>query len=157
MKTLILYASKYGTTAMIAEKIAKAIDNAVIVDLNQETSYNLNEYDSVIIGTAVYAGNIHKAVKQFFADKAAALKPQSYGIYLCGLEEKHNEEFFKRNFAADVRRNAKILQEVGGYFDPAKSSFFEKTLMKMITKSSAIQNTINEKALTEFINVMRSQ
>ena len=155
MKTLILYTSKYGTTAKIAQQMASCFDDVTLIDLNNPTDFSLSQFDTVIIGTPVYAGNIAKAVKQFLNANQAILKPMNYGIFVCGLEKEHKPEFFTQNFPAVLLENATIIKEVGGYFDPARSSFIEKSLMKMITKSTAIQNTINEEAITELVTALK--
>ena len=73
MKTLILYATKYGAAYEIARRIAERIDGAVIHNLKQDGMPPLEEFDCVIAGSSVYVGMIRKEAKAFFTKNTAAL------------------------------------------------------------------------------------
>ena len=56
MKVLVAYASKYGATAEIAEKIGQVLrQSGLQVDVSPVKSANdLKSYDAVILGSAAY-------------------------------------------------------------------------------------------------------
>lgn len=57
MKTLILYQSKTGNTAKYAEDIAKRV-NADAFELNHFKPKKMKDYDTIVFGGWVMAGNI---------------------------------------------------------------------------------------------------
>jgi menaquinone-dependent protoporphyrinogen oxidase len=58
-KILIAYASKYGSTAQIAENIALRLKKAGLIPIVRSAKdvNSLAEYSAVVAGSAVYAGN----------------------------------------------------------------------------------------------------
>lgn len=81
-KTAIVYAGKYGATQEIANRLAAKIDGAEAFNLKGSTHPNLNDYDCVIIGSAVYAGAVQKEAKAFAVANEAALRRSEWG-YFC--------------------------------------------------------------------------
>jgi hypothetical protein len=69
-KVLVAYASKYGATAQIAEKIALRLTSdclsAVAQDVNDVTS--LSDYKGIILGSGVYMGMWMKEAAEFLKD-----------------------------------------------------------------------------------------
>ena len=64
MKTLIIYASKTGTTEKCAKEINRQLkDSKVINILNQKE--DINRYDLIVVGTPVRMGMINKEIKKF--------------------------------------------------------------------------------------------
>ena len=51
MKTLIVYASKTGTTEKCAGKIGQNLKDATIINLSARQNEDINKYDKIIIGT----------------------------------------------------------------------------------------------------------
>jgi menaquinone-dependent protoporphyrinogen oxidase len=76
-QTLIAYASKYGSTKEIAERIAKVLQQQGIratVHAASEVG-NLAPYDAVVIGSALYGGNWLPQARDFierFSDELAS-------------------------------------------------------------------------------------
>ena len=70
VKSLIVYFSKYGTTKEYAEWIAQEL-NGDIYSINNFKENTLNNYDTIIIGSGLYAGkvkgieNSNEEVKEF--------------------------------------------------------------------------------------------
>ena len=69
-KVLVAYASKYGATAQIAERIAlrlkKAGLNASVQPVNEVKE--LSGFDAVLLGSGVYAGSWIKAAADFLGN-----------------------------------------------------------------------------------------
>ena len=81
MKTLILYASKYGATGEIAQRIAEKIPEATICHINQDEIPPLSPFDCIIIGSPLYAGMIRKEVKDFIVQNTSALSQKKLGLF----------------------------------------------------------------------------
>lgn len=78
-KILVAYASKYGSTKEIAEKIGQVLTDAgFAVDvLPAEKVAVVDSYQAVVLGSAVYIGNWRKAAANFLKvnEKALAERP----------------------------------------------------------------------------------
>ena len=67
MKTLILFASRYGATEEIAYMLKSAVGGDVTVCNVRDRSISLEGYDTVIIGSCVYMFKLDKHIKRFSA------------------------------------------------------------------------------------------
>jgi menaquinone-dependent protoporphyrinogen IX oxidase len=58
-KALVLYFSKYGSTKKYAEWIASEL-NGDIYNIKKFNQNSLKEYDTIILGSGLYAGKIEQ-------------------------------------------------------------------------------------------------
>ena len=86
VSALITYATKYGSTKEIAEKIAEIITQAGIQAdiLPIKQVKNLTEYQAVIMGSAVYIGGWRKEAVKFVNGNQSALSRQLVWIFSSG-------------------------------------------------------------------------
>jgi len=155
MKTLIVYATKYGAAGEVARRIADRIGGAALHKLGEGAVPSPSEFDCVIIGSPLYAGMIRKEAKAFQANYADALKGKTIGLFLCGIDENAGAQCFEANFEPDILQAAKAHAVLGGIFDPKKANFFERFIMRAIAKHSAYINTINNDKINRFAEDMR--
>jgi len=155
MKTLILYATKYGAAADIAKRIAAQIDNADIYDLKQGNIPQLGGYDCVIVGSSVYVGAFRKEAKVFLAQNAGELSKMKLGLFICAMGESGEDEILTANVPDAVRQAANAISVFGGVFDPAKCNFFERFIMKVVTKQSGYYSTISDEKISKFLEAMK--
>ena len=154
MNTLILYATKYGTTREIAQRISNNIDNFVMHDLKQGDIPNLGEFDCVIIGSSLYAGTIRKEAKTFLSQNTNDLQNKKIGLFLCGIDESNGKKYFDDNFPADILRVAQAKSFLGGIFEPQKANVFERLIMKAVAKQPGHVNTVNDEKVKQFSDVI---
>ena len=83
MKTLILFASRYGATEEIAYMLKSAVGGDVTVCNVRERGISLAEYDTVIIGSCVYMFKLDKHIKRFLRRNEKTLMGKRLGLYLC--------------------------------------------------------------------------
>ena len=85
-EVLVTYASKYGATAEIAEKIRQVITekgiSAVLSPIKQVR--DLSVYEAVIIGSAVYIGSWRKDAAAFIKNNASTLAGKKTWIFSSG-------------------------------------------------------------------------
>ena len=76
MKVLVTAASKHGTTAEIAEAIAKVLRTTDLeVDIIAPNAvHELADYDAVVLGSGVYAGHWLKPARAFVDRHEGALQ-----------------------------------------------------------------------------------
>lgn len=100
MGTLILYATKYGAAEKIAKHIAERLGHAVLHDLKQNDTPALSEFDTIIIGSSIYAGMIRKEAKAFLLKNADILREKKIGIFLSSMniDEDKGKTYFETNF-----------------------------------------------------------
>ncbi len=78
-KVLVAYASKYGATKEIAEKVGLVLKDAgFAVDvLPADRVAAIAPYRAVVLGSAVYIGGWRKAAARFLKDNETALAPEA--------------------------------------------------------------------------------
>jgi len=149
MKTLILYATKHGATAKIAQQIADKISDATVHDLAQPAP-DLAGYDCIIVGSAVYAGMFRKEVKAFLSQNADILKNKTLGLFASGMSKSEADKVFTENVPSEILQSSKATMLLGGIFDPQKANLAERLIMKAVTKQSGYVDTIDNEKITEF-------
>ena len=85
-RVLVAYATKYGATKEIAEKIGEVInDTGLPADVRAAKDVNdLSPYRAVVLGSAIYIGNWRKHAAKFLIENAAALKEREVWIFSSG-------------------------------------------------------------------------
>ena len=151
MKTLILYATKHGGTHEVAKRIAKHIDGAVLHNLKQDGIPPIADFDCVILGSSLYVGSIRKEAKLFLKQNADTLKKKRLGLFLCGMQMEEQKQFFTSNFSPDILESAKATAFLGGIFDPKKSGFMERCIMKAVAKMPDYINNLDDEKIELFV------
>lgn len=139
-KVLVVYGTKSGCTAGIAERIAdKLAAQGVTAELvAAEEAPSAEGFDAVIVGSGVRGGTWHAAASSWVTANAAALKSMPTAFYTCGLmitegEEKRAEVAGYTN--AVVEASGVEPVDVGlfaGWNEPKAFSFLERGIMKMM-------------------------
>jgi len=155
MKTIILYATKYGVAAEIAQRIAKEISGAVIHNLKEKIP-SLADYDCIIIGSSVYAGSIRKEAKEFLLKNENVLLEKKLGVFVSGIGADGEKKYFDANFPLEILEKAKAAGFLGGIFDPKKAGAFERFIIKLIVKHSNYINIIDEDKIIKFAEIMKA-
>ena len=85
-QVLVAYATKYGATAEIAEKIGQVLGQAGLhADILQvDRVNNLASYKAVILGSAVYIGQWRKNAVKFLKINADTLSEQPLWLFSSG-------------------------------------------------------------------------
>lgn len=155
MKSLILYASRYGTTRQYAEELGKQTGFPVF---SWEKAENLREYDQILYFGALYAGSM-KGLK-------AILRKVNPGADLIlvtvGVADPANEENI-RNIRASLAKQipevwlekAKIFHLRGG-IDYNRLSPLHRTMMALlyskVSKIPESERDAETRALIETYN-----
>jgi menaquinone-dependent protoporphyrinogen IX oxidase len=117
-KVLVLYFSKYGTTKKYAEWIASEL-NGDIGNVKNIKPDMLENYDTIIIGSGLYAGKI-EGVK-LLIDNYEAIKEKKLILFTCGLADYSKTENInnirkrlEKIIPADLKQKIKIYCLRGG-------------------------------------------
>ncbi len=154
MKTLILYATKHGATRRIAQELQKELDDAQLADLGAGPAPDLKAAEQVIVGSSVYAGTLRKEAKDFLAANEAELLQKPLGLFVSGLDMGGAEGTLARNGPKALVDHAKAKAVLGGAFDPRTGGFFERLIMRLITKTSGPVDRVSSDAIRQFAKDM---
>ncbi len=150
MKTLIVYASKTGTTEKCAGIIGQKLKDATIINLSARQNEDVNKYDKIIIGTPIRMGMIHKKVKEFINKNVEILKNKKVAYFICCGFAENYKQYFEQNISKELLENAITYDTFGGEMILEKQKGFDKFIVKMVSKNIAQNKEI--KILTENID-----
>ena len=118
VKTLVLYFSKYGTTRKYAELISDEL-GCEIFSINNFKQNNISNYNTIIIGSGLYAGKIRGI--DIIVKNYEILKDKKLVLFTCGLADYSKIENInsiykriKKEFPEKIIENMKIFYLRGG-------------------------------------------
>jgi menaquinone-dependent protoporphyrinogen oxidase len=141
MKFLVAYASKYGSTAEIAQVIGEELDKRhyqVEVESVDEVD-SLDGYDAFVIGSAVYAGGWMKSAAKFLRSNRDLLAGHPVWLFSSGPtgQGDPNEIMDGWTFPDNLKT---VLEKIKpqdvilfhGKIDPDRLSFTERMIVKSV-------------------------
>ena len=134
MKTLIIYATKTGTTAKCAEMLSKLIADSELYNLaNGEP--DISGYDNIALGGPIRMGALHPAVKRFAEKHTVELIGKNAGYFICSCVTENTEQTMAQNFPAILLENAVCKASFGGEMDPSRQKGADKLVIKLAARS----------------------
>lgn len=155
--TLIAYSSKHGTTKRYAEDLARECHGEVkLVDLRGEHTVDLDRYDTVIIGSAIYAGQVNKAVKDFCTANLGTLQAKRLGLYICCWHKgEEAEKQLHGVFPAELLQAAVVKEHLGGELDLTKMNLLERMVTRVIVKVRETTSRYSVEAARHFARALQ--
>ena len=162
-KVLVAYATKYGATAEIAEKIGEVLSqagNSVDVSPVKQVK-DLDAYDAVILGSAVYIFHWRKEAGRFLKANAKLLAQRPLWIFSSGPTGKGDPVEL-----ADGWRFPKGLQPLldnikprevvvfHGAIDPGKMKGMEKWMIQKV--GAALEDSRDWEAIASWAKIIAS-
>jgi len=137
LNTLIVYASRYGTTAECAHMLSEKIQGTVtLCNLEQTPTVDLTSYETIVVGGPIYAGRLHKRVKQFCRDQEARLLEKRLGLFVCGMEEgEGSNRQLSNNYSPALFERAIVKESFGGQFLFSNMGCFTRKMIKLMSKT----------------------
>ncbi len=141
MKLLVAYASKYGSTAEIAEVIGKELQKRKYeVEVKPvEDVGSLERYDGFVIGSAVYAGGWIKSAAKFLRNNQDRLAEYPVWFFSSGPtgQGDPNEIMDGWSFPENLSKvrekiNPKDVILFHGKIDPDQLNFAERMIVKSV-------------------------
>lgn len=129
MKLAVIYASKHGTTKQYATWIAEDL-HAGILEHDQVSPAQLQEFDCVIYGGGLYAGGI------LGAGLVAKNPSRNLVVFTVGLAGPKNTDYthiLKKNFPPESTQPLKVFHLRGG-IDYKKLGPVHRIMMAMMKK-----------------------
>ncbi len=114
-KILIAYATKYGATAEIAEKISQVLrqEGLAVEVLPVKRVGDLSRYKAVVLGSAVYVGRWHKQAATFLKDNERTLTNMLVWLFSSGPTDEGDPEELLKGW-----RFPKDLQPIADRIEP---------------------------------------
>jgi menaquinone-dependent protoporphyrinogen oxidase len=140
-KVLVTYATKYGATAEIAEKIGDVLKKAGLPTdvVPVEKVKDLSPYSAVVLGSAVYIGRWRKEAFKFMEKNEEALAERDVWIFSSGPTEEGDPVELVKGWTLPEKLEpvAERIQPhditvFHGELDPEKMNFIERTMIKNI-------------------------
>ena len=157
MKTLIAYATKYGTTETCAKLLASFLTDEVdLVNLSKGEKADPALYDAVVVGGSIYAGQLRHEVKSFCHKYKKDLMIVRFGCFICQASPQfESHEDFELNFDSDLLEHASAKSSFGGQLHEDKMNFFDRLILGAIAKrGGAKPPQIDEERIRSFALVM---
>jgi menaquinone-dependent protoporphyrinogen oxidase len=138
---LVAYASKYGATAEIANKIGDVLNEAGIhADVKSvESAIDVSRYDAFVVGGSVYIGRMRKAARNFLKRHAGLLATKPVWLFASGTTDDkpadprmagfENPTSTKETIQRIAPRDTKVF---AGCIDPAKASGLDKWVINKV-------------------------
>ncbi|MFK9090616.1 flavodoxin domain-containing protein [Bacillus salipaludis] len=153
MKNLIVYCSSHGTTEKAVGLLSENLVGDVLsVDLKREkTIFDLKDFDTVIIGGSIHAGQIQRKIKKFIQIHYDELLDKELGLFLvCMRKGEMAIEQFNNAFPQELRKNSVAMGLFGGEFLVSKMNFFERQVVKKVDGITSDQSKLDIKSIMEF-------
>ncbi len=149
MKTLIIYASKTGTTEKCAQEINRQIKKSKMVNILNQNE-NISGYDLIIVGTPIRMGMIDKKIRKFLIRNIEILKSKRVAYFICCGFKENWKSYYEQNIPKDLLDIAIIYDTFGGEIDRQKQKGFDKFIINMVCKN--IEKDKGIKILNEHID-----
>lgn len=140
---LVTYASKYGATKEIAQKIAEVLRQAGLqVDVDPVSQVrDIALYKAIILGSAVYVGKWHKEAVQFLQANTNTLANMPVWLFSSGPTGEGDPVELVEGLRLPAalqpavdRIQPRDIAVFHGYIDPDKINFIEKWAIKSLVK-----------------------
>ena len=159
MKAIVIYASKHGTVLRVAEKIAVGLGGETqILPISKCRKLEVENYDLVVIGGSIHAGNIQRGIKRFIRENLIFLKMIKVALFICCMEEGESAENQLRNaFPEELLAHAIISDYLGGEFNFDRMNFLERAIIKKISGTTESVSKLKEEKIQAFIRKLKEE
>ena len=161
MKIAIVYASKHGTAEKVAVSIAEKLRETGTVDLfslKKNPKPDIHGFDTVILGSSVYAGQASKKMKAFCKANETVLLNKKTGMFVCGMhpDNVEREKELENAYPEALQKNSVATGFLGGEFLFERMNFVERFIIKKIAKTTDSVSQIDWEAVYNFVNSIKT-
>jgi len=140
-QVLVAYATKYGSTAEIAERIGQVLrkEGLGIDIMDVDRANNIAPYKAIVLGSAVYMGRWRKEAAKFLKANEKVLTERPVWLFSSGptgqgdaIELMHGWSIPKSLKATVERIQPKDITVFHGALELDKLNFFERWIIKKV-------------------------
>lgn len=156
MSTAVVVATKHGTTAEIGHRLAAQLGPGVVVHDLADGSPDLCGVETIVLGTPVYAGMPHKAMKQYVA--SADLEGRQVALFVVGMlpSPEQRAQAFANAYPEALRERAVAGDFLTGRFRFDRLSTFERFTVRWVTKTTQDIDAVDDDAITRLADAVRT-
>ena len=160
MKTVIIYASKHGTTEKVAHSIAeklKETNEVKLFSLKNNPNPDISGFELVILGSSVYAGKASGKMKAFCKANESVLLQKKTGLFVCGMhpDKEQQEKELKDAYSEILQEKSIATGFLGGAFLFEQMNFIERSIIKKIAKTTTSVRQIDWEAIDGFVKKLQ--
>lgn len=160
MKSIIIYSTRYGSTAKVAELIQKGLGcDCTLVNIMKESAPPLDAFDTVILGGSIYVGKVQKELTEFVAKNLKLLLSKRIGLFLCAGAPKQEERDreLKGAFSPELLTHAAAKDVLGYAFTFEKMRFFDRLIMKKIKGDAVSASEYFDERILLFVKALAAK
>ena len=158
MNTLLVFASKHGSTQKAANILFdKLSEPKKIVNIMEDQSPDITDFDTVIIGGSIYGGNIQKAIKAFAEQNLKALLNKKIGLFLCCGMESDFEKQLNNSFPEELIKSSTAKGYFGYEYNKDDMNLLEKMVVKVVTKNIDKDSNIKDVNIENFSKLIQGE
>lgn len=151
MKTLIVYATHHGSSEKAAKLLKQQIGGEVILcNIRKDRNPDISEYDAVILGGSIHAGEVNQSLKKFIKLNLENLEKKHLGLFLCCMDKEKAQVQFENAYPEKLRNRSIANELFGGEFIFEKMNWFERLAIKKIAGVHETVSDIDEEAINRF-------
>lgn len=154
--TIIVYASRRGTTAKYAQSLLKFIDgNVDLCSLNERGNSmpDMSFYDTIVIGGPIQYGKNNKLVLSFVNNNIDLLRTRRLGLFVTSFYDGDRAfEQLNSAYPKELIDRAVVVDYFDGELLYPKMNFFEKMVAKIVLRAEELQPIIAKSKIVDFAN-----
>ncbi len=159
MKTLILYATRHGSTAEAARRIAARMPNSDVKNIKTD-AFRLADYDRILIGSYIRMGMFDRKIRALLLKEIAVLREKTLGIFVCCCFTENAQTYFQNNVPPQLLETVQATAALGGELDRKKLHGMDKYVANMVLKADHARGilhtfTLKEENIEAFVNKMQ--
>jgi len=160
MQTLVVYFSKKGftlrTIKMLEENLQQPLETLSITEWTPDT--DLDSYDRIIIGSAVYNNQLSQKVLNFCHKKKDLLKSKNLGFFVTSLSDIETaKDYLFQSFPKELLRSTRCKAFFGGEIIWEKLNVLEKATLRMSKGITTDVSNINLSEIEKFAACLKKQ
>lgn len=157
MKTLIVYASKYGFTKEVVDQIKQSISHSCnVVNIKNEniSKQAIESVDNIIIAASMYVGAINKKMQEFIASNETDLMKKNIGIVVMAMQKDDVENEITSNFSKELLNHSTFAEWIGGKFNIEKMSWMDKMIVKKVANCKETTTLFFDEKFKSIVNTI---
>lgn len=158
MRTLIVYASKYGFTEHVARLIADRIEGDVeLRRCGPDFSADLTKFQAVIIGSPIYVGRPNEFILDFCENYQRLLASKSIAFFTTGVTGENAVMALVQRLPETLVQKAKGLENLGYALDFSKMRWIDRLAARIAIKMSESEMVVEEQRLGHLVKNIEIQ
>lgn len=158
MSVLVAYATKYGTTKSIAERVATEVPGGKAVEIAGDRTPDPGRYDLVVIGGPVYAGKILSTVPKYCEEHRDVLTRVPVALFVsCLYQGEQAVQQLEAAFPPWILSRAFGRYTVGGEVRFDELGLLHRLIMRGAMKTSEDISAFDESEIRKLISEVQAR